>query len=65
MVNVYIFGIIIGKLYYEKKLYSIILLKVNKNLEVDFYYTILPFGLVIHLRVEGDKESSLDVKKIV
>ena len=44
-----IFGIIVGKFYYRKKLYSIILLKVNKSLEVGFYYTILSFSLAVYL----------------
>ena len=49
MINTNIFGIIIGKLYYKKKLYLIILFKINKNLKINFYYIILFLGLAIHL----------------
>ena len=44
--NAGIFGIVVGKFRYRKKLYPIILLKVDKGLEVGFYYTILPFSLI-------------------
>ena len=44
-----IFCIIIGELRHRKKLYLIILLKVDKDLEVGCYYAILPFGLTIYL----------------
>ena len=49
MVNAGILGIILGKLRYKKKLCPIILLKVDKSLEVDFYCAILPFGLTVRL----------------
>ena len=39
-------------------------LEVDKSLKVDFHCTILPFNLVVHLWVEGDKESLLNVKEI-
>ena len=39
--NTNIFGIIISKLYYKKKPYSIILFKINKSSNIDFYYNIL------------------------
>ena len=61
MAGASIFGIIISKLYYKKKLYPIILLKVNKNLEVSFYCIILPLNLAICLWVEDDEEFLLDV----
>ena len=47
--NISIFGIIISKFCYKKKLYSIILLEIDKSLEIDFYYIILPFSLTVHL----------------
>ena len=59
-----IFGIIIGKFYYRKKPCSIILLKVDKSLEVDFHYNILPLSLVIYLQVEGGRKFLLDAKEI-
>ena len=64
MAGASILGIIIGKFYHRKKLWPVILFEINKNLKVGFYYTILPFGLTVYLWVEGDKESSLDIKKI-
>ena len=44
-----ILGIIISKLCYKKKPYPIILLKVDKDLEVGFYHIILPLNLAIRL----------------
>ena len=49
MASADILGIIIGKLRYWKKLCPIILLEVDKGLEVDFHCTILPFSLDVHL----------------
>ena len=60
-----ILGIIVDKLRYEKKLYPIILLEVKKSLKIDFYYTILPFGLIVCLWMEGNEESLLNAKEIV
>ena len=59
-----ILSIVIGKLCYKKKPYSIILLEDNKSSEVGFYYTILPFNLAIRLWVEGNREFLLDIKEI-
>lgn len=42
----------------------IVLLKVDKDLGVDLYHTVLPFGLAIGLRVKGGRESLFDAKKI-
>ena len=58
------FGVVVGKLYYKKKLCLIILLKVDKGLEVNFYHAILPFNLTVHLWIEDGRESPLDVKEI-
>ena len=44
-----IFGIIIGKLCYKKKLCLIILFKVDKSLKINLYYTILSLNLAICL----------------
>ena len=60
-----ILSIIINKFRYKKKSYLIILLKVNKNLEVSFYHTILPFNLAVCLQVKGNKEFLFDVKEII
>ena len=61
MVDTSIFSIIVGKLCYGKKPCPIILLKVDKSLEINFYYTILPFSLIICLWVEGGRKSLLNV----
>ena len=44
-----IFGVIVGKIYYGKKLCPIILLEVDEGLEVGFYCTILPLSLAVRL----------------
>ena len=59
-----IFGIVVGELRLGKKLCPIILLKVDKGLEVSFYRTILLLSLAVCLWVEGGKESLLDAKEI-
>ena len=41
--------VIIGKLSYKKKSYSIILFKINKNPIISFYYAILSLDLTIYL----------------
>ena len=64
MVSIGILGIVVGKLCYEKKLYSIILLKVDKGLKIGFHYTILLFGLTICLWIKNSKEFPLNAKKI-
>ena len=62
--NASILDIIVSKFRYIKKLYSIILLKIDKNLEINFYYIILPFSLIIYLWIKDDRKSLLDTKKI-
>ena len=49
MVGASIFGIIIGKFRYKKKLYLVILFEIDKSLKVDFYYIIFSFGLTVYL----------------
>ena len=64
MANASILGIVIGKLCHGKKPCPIILFKVDKDSEVSFYLTILPFGLTFRLWVEGNGEFPLDAKEI-
>ena len=64
MANAGILSIIIGEFCYKKKPYSIILLEVDKDLEVGFHYTILSFNLAVRLRMEGSEKSPLDAKEI-
>ena len=64
MAGASIFDIIVSKFHYEKKPYPIILLQVDRDLEVGSYYAILPFGLIVHLWVKSSRESLFDAKKI-
>ena len=59
-----ILGIVISKLRHEKKPCPIILLEIDKGLEIGFYCTILPLSLAVCLQVEGGGESPLDAKEI-
>ena len=63
--NAGILGVIVDILYHKNKPCSIILLEVNKGLEVSFYCAILLFGLTVRLWIEDGKEFLLDVKDIV
>ena len=47
VVNASIFGIIIYKLCHKKKTYLVILLKIDKGLEICLYYILLSFNLAI------------------
>ena len=64
MVSIGILDIIINELRYGKKPCSIILLKIEKSLEVNFHCTILPFSLTVCLQVEGGRDFLLDIKEI-
>ena len=59
-----ILDVIINKFHYKKKLYPIILLKVDKDSEVDFHHTILLFSLAVYLQVQGGRKSLLNAKEI-
>ena len=59
-----ILGIVVSKLRHEKKLCPIILLKVDKGLEVGFYCTILLLSLAVRLQMNGGGESLLDAEGI-
>ena len=63
--NAGILGIVIDKLCHRKKLCPIILFKVDKDSEINFYYTILPLSLAVCLQVEGGRKFLLDVKEII
>lgn len=58
--NASVFYIIIGKVSYWKKFCLIILLKIDKGLEVDFYHAILSPSLTVSLKVEGNREFLLN-----
>ena len=63
--DISIFDIIVYKLRHKKNLCPIILFKINKDLKIGFYYTILFFSLAVSLWVEDGIKSPLDAKKIV
>ena len=46
-------------------LYLVILLKVNKNLKLYFYYTILTFYLDISSKIKNYKKLVLNIKKVI
>ena len=60
MAGANILGVMVGDFRHGKKPCPIILLKVEKSSEVDFYGTILPFGQSVHLRIESGGKSLLD-----
>ena len=64
IISASILGVVVSKFRHKKKLCLIILLKVDKSLEINFYYIVLPLSLAVHLRVEGDKKSLLNAKEI-
>ena len=60
-----IFGIIISKFHYKKKLYLIILFKINKSLKIGFYYIILSLNRAIYLKIKGSRQFLFDAKEII
>ena len=63
IVNAYIVYIIVGKLRYWEKPSLVILLIINKNPKISFYYMVLPFNLAVKLRIKGSKWLLLDLQK--
>lgn len=59
-----IFDIVIEIVDYWQKLCFIILLEIDKNLEIYFYFTFLMFCLIVCLTIKSCKESLFNVKKI-
>ena len=60
----YIFGVVISNFNYYWELGPIVLLEVDKDLEVSFYDTILLFGLAVNLQIKSDKKSTFYGKKV-
>ena len=58
--SVGVFCIILDKFSYWKGSCPVVLPQVNNDLEVSFYVAILPFGLIICLKVEYSREFLLD-----
>ena len=40
------------------------LLEVNKDLEVNFYNIVLPFGLAVNLQIKDGKKPTFDAKEV-
>ena len=64
VISIGIFGVVVGKLCYEKKSCSIILFEVDKSLKRGFHCTILPFGLTVCLWIKNGRKSLLDAEEI-
>lgn len=64
MAGAHIIYIIISKLSYQQESSLIVGLKINKNLEINFYYTVLPIYLAISLKIEDNWEPLLNNKKV-
>ena len=62
--DVGILDIVVSELCYEKKPCPIILLEVDKRLEVGFHCIIMPLSLTVRLQLESGKESPLDAEEI-
>ena len=60
-----IFCIIINKFSYRLKLGLVLLFVINKNLEIDLYYTILFLGLTISLGVKIGEKLLLNSKEVI
>ena len=65
MFSISIFSIIVYKYSYWQEFCQVILLKINKNLEVYNYYTILTLILAINLNVKLNKKLILNMKKLI
>lgn len=61
MTNAGIFSIIIRKLSYWKESWTIILLKIYKNLKISFYNAVFFFCLAIGLGVKNGRKFPLNV----
>ena len=62
--DVGIFRIIIDEFSYWKKPYSVVLLKVNKGMEISFHCAVLSFGLAVSLGFKGCKKSLFGSEKV-
>lgn len=64
MIDNYIFSIVIYKLCHYQEFCIVNLLKNNKNLKINFYYTILALCFSINLKVKYNKNPPLNTKKV-
>lgn len=61
MASDYILRIILCKVSYFQKLCLVILFKVNKSLEIFFYFTILLFNLATNLKLKVKEKKLFDI----
>ena len=54
------FCIIVSKFSYQKELYPVVLLEIDKSTEISFHCTVLPFSLTVSFKVEGSGKFLLD-----
>ena len=64
MASAYILSIVISKVGHRQESSLVILLEVDKRLEIRFYRTILTFCLAVCLQVKGGGESPLDAEEV-
>lgn len=64
MASIHIFCIPICKFCYAQKFFSVILLPINKNPEIDIHDAILPLGLAVCLRIKDSRQLSFDIEKV-
>ena len=60
----YVFCIVISKLGHWQELSLVILLEVDKVLEIHFHSAVLPLGLPICLQIKGGRNPSLVAEEV-
>lgn len=63
--DTYVFCIIISKFRHWQEFCAIILLVIDKNLEISFYCIILFFSLTVNIEIKGGGEFFLNVYKVI
>lgn len=61
----YIFGILVCKFSLEQDFCILVLLLINKNSKISFYYDILILSLAIYLRIKSKPKLLFYAKKII
>ena len=64
MTGARVIDIIIRELGYCEEPGLIVLLEIDKSLEVGFHGTVLPFGLAVGLRIEGGEKPTLHAEEV-
>lgn len=64
MTGASVFCIIMGKYSHWELPCLVILFEIDKNTEIDLHDAILPFNLVISLRVKSDRQFSLNFQEL-